>query len=559
MDRLDSLDPPAAQESDGLPGRGGALLPPGRPAAAAPLGRVIAVNGSLLVGCLAEAAQGDTTGPVARIGALVTVASLDGRCVGIINGLRRADAVSGGGGRLVEVQLLGELLPGPAGGVGSFQRGVSAHPTLDAPIALASPAELALVYARPDAACVRIGNLGQDRSLPAHVMIDSLLGKHLAVLGTTGSGKSCAVTVLLRAILDSHPAGHVVLLDPHNEYGSAFGERAERLEPSNIQLPYWLLTFEEIAHVLVNRSSAERAYAETVILGEAILEARRLYLADGEAGPEITVDTPVPYRLSDLANLINEAMGALNKAESTSPYRHLLARLDAVRADRRYEFMFASLAVRDTMRQVLARVLRIPVEGRPITIVDLSGLPGEVTDVVVSVLARLIFEFALWSERDAAPPVLLVCEEAHRYIPRDEGAGFGPTKRAIDRIAKEGRKYGLSLCLVSQRPSELSTSSLSQCNTVMALRMSNEHDQAFVRRALPESARWLIDSLPSLNTREAVVVGDGVTVPMHVHLDTLPEGARPASADAAFSRAWQVDGDDGFLARTIERWRHQTR
>ena len=221
--------------------------------------------------------------------------------------------------------------------------------------------------------------------------------------------------------------------------------------------------------------------------------------------------------------------------------------------------MFASVMVRDVMRQVLGRILRIPVEGRPITIIDISGMPSEIVDVVVSVLFRLIFEFAVWSARTAAPPVLLVCEEAHRYVPEDDRAGFAPTKRVISRIAKEGRKYGVTLCLVSQRPSELAISTLSQCNTVFALRMSNEHDQAFVARALPENTRWLVDGLPSLNTQEAVVVGEGVTVPVHIRFRDLDPAHRPASSDPPFSTAWQHDADPAFLDHTIERWRRQAR
>jgi len=186
-------------------------------------------------------------------------------------------------------------------------------------------------------------------------------------------------------------------------------------------------------------------------------------------------------------------------------------------------------------------------------------VPSEVVDVVVSVLFRLVFELAAWSDRGDAPPVLLVCEEAHRYVPQDEVAAFAPTKRVISRIAKEGRKYGVTLCLVSQRPSELAIGSLAQCNTVFALRLTNEHDQAFVARALPENARWLVESLPSLNTQEAVVVGDGVTVPVHIRFNDLDAEHRPSSADPSFAIAWRRDPDESFLERAIERWRRQSR
>jgi DNA helicase HerA-like ATPase len=222
--------------------------------------------------------------------------------------------------------------------------------------------------------------------------------------------------------------------------------------------------------------------------------------------------------------------------------------------------MFSRLTVSDNMGQVLSRILRIPVERKPITIIDISGVPSEIVDVVVSVLCRLIFEFALWSDREKAPPILLVCEEAHRYVPRDDQAGFAPTRRSISRIAKEGRKYGLSLCLVTQRPAELSVSSLSQCNTIFALRLGNEHDLEFVRHAVPDSSRWLADALPALNTQEALVLGDGVPVPLHIRFRDLAPEDRPASTTPPFTAAWQADlEDDGLIEDTIERWRRQVR
>jgi DNA helicase HerA-like ATPase len=293
--------------------------------------------------------------------------------------------------------------------------------------------------------------------VPAFVVTDSLLGKHFAVLGTTGAGKSCAVTVILRSILAEHPTGHVVLLDPHNEYASAFADMAELLNPSNLQLPYWLLNFEEIAHILVE--PGEQRFTQLALLKDAIVQAKRAMSPEDEY---LTVDTPVPYRLSDLISALQEGMGKFNKADGAASYLGLISRIEGLRSDRRYAFMFESLAVRDNMRQILAQLLRIPADGKPITIIDIAGLPSEVVDVVVSVLFRLVFELAAWSDRGAAPPVLLVCEEAHRYVPQDEVAAFAPTKRVISRIAKEGRKYGVTLCLVSQRPSEVAIGSLAQ-------------------------------------------------------------------------------------------------
>jgi DNA helicase HerA-like ATPase len=210
------------------------------------------------------------------------------------------------------------------------------------------------------------------------------------------------------------------------------------------------------------------------------------------------------------------------------------------------------------MSEVLSRLFRIPVEGRPITIVDLSGVPSEILNVVVSVLSRMMFDFAVWSDR--ALPMLLVCEEAHRYVPQDTTLGFEPTKKSLSRIAKEGRKYGVSLCVVSQRPSELATGILSQCNTIFALRMSNQKDQEFVRSALSESAMGLMEFLPSLRNAEAIAVGEGVSVPVRIRFNELPEDRRPLSGTAQFSTAWQNDDEDqSFIDTVVERWRRQRR
>lgn len=515
------------------------------------LGHVISVSGSLIWGLFEPESNHQV-----EIGAIVRLQGAFGRSFGIATSLKRDGRRVGDDHRLVEVRILGEVLEGSQ----VFQCGVSQHPALDSPIYLADRSELSLIYRQPNASTVRLGTLRQADGLPAYAVTDQLLGKHFAVLGTTGAGKSCAVTVILKAILEANPYGHIVMLDPHNEYGRAFGDSAEILNPQTLKLPYWLLNFEEISEVLVNKESAETAYVEAAILRDAILRARKLAFGSDEDSDHITVDTPSPYRLSELVRIIKEDMGAFNRAEQVASFQHLIARIERVASDRRYAFMFSSFMVKDTMGDVLSSILRIPVDDKPVTIIDLSGMPSEIVDVVVSVLCRLAFEFVLWTDRSQAPPILLVCEEAHRYVPRDDDDAFAPTKRAISRIAKEGRKYGLSLGLVTQRPAELSVSSLSQCNTIFALRLGNEHDLKFVQHAIPEGSRWLTETMPSLNTREAVVIGAGVSVPMHVRFDELEPEQRPASTTPPFSAAWQQNqGDADLIDLTIHRWRHQMR
>jgi DNA helicase HerA-like ATPase len=255
---------------------------------------------------------------------------------------------------------------------------------------------------------------------------------------------------------------------------------------------------------------------------------------------------------------ISERMGKLDRPDSSLPYLRLTSTIENLRKDRRYAFMFEGLTVRDSMAEIIARILRIPVDGKPITILDTSAVPSEIVNVVVSLLCRIIFDFALWSEREEAIPVLLVCDEAHRYIPRDEKTGFEPTIRSIARIAKEGRKYGVSVCLVTQRPSELSESILSQCSTIFALRMNNERDRIFVRSMLPDDAAGLMNALPVLRQREAIAVGEGVAHPMRIRFSELEPQFRPKGEAANFPQAWEddVNGSE-FLETIIERWRHE--
>ena len=196
----------------------------------------------------------------------------------------------------------------------------------------------------------------------------------------------------------------------------------------------------------------------------------------------------------------------------------------------------------------------MPVNDKPITIVELTGLPTEIINVVVSVLARMTFDFAHWSEGKV--PLTLVCEEAHRYVPAMPRLGFEPCKRAIAKIAKEGRKYGVALCIVSQRPAEIDPTILSQCNTVFALRMSNDRDQEIVTSAITDTGSGLLEFLPALGQREALAFGDGVALPVRINFDELPADALPRSTTAHFTEHWQRSvGDEGFLEQVVEKWR----
>jgi hypothetical protein len=427
------------------------------------------------------------------------------------------------------------------------------------PIFLATIDELRRVYAKPDKATVRVGTVSQARGLPVHLLLDELLGKHFAVLGTTGSGKSCAVTLILDGILREYPHGHIILLDPHNEYSRAFGDRARVIDPTTLEIPHWLLNFEESIELLVGKTE-HAATSQTNILKDAILKARRDFPARPVQSEKITVDTPVPYTLEALTSNIERAKQGLTDAKAES-HNKILSKIRLLRDDKRFQFLLLpDTKVSDNLAKLLSDLIRLPSDGKPLSIIDLSGVPSDVVDVVVSVLCRTVFDFSLWNSRREEVPLLLVCEEAHRYAPKSDEAAFQPTKRALARIAKEGRKYGVGLALVTQRPSELSESIVSQCNTIIALRMSNEQDQNFVRRALPDNVKSLVDALATLRTREALVVGQGTSVPVRLLFDEIPEPRQPRSQDVSFSKAWAAEiNDEALVQNVVHRWRTQDR
>lgn len=462
---------------------------------------------------------------------------------------------------IAELGLVGELARGARDSSHAFNRGVTAYPALGDRVRLAQRPELEATFCGDEDAMVRIGTIRQDSSIPAMVRVDELLGKHFAILGTTGTGKSCTTALILRSIVEKNPAAHILLLDPHNEYATAFREWAEVISPRNMQLPYWLLTFEEIIEVLVGDGDRK---AEVEILQDLIPIAKARYSTGRASEParvrrgmdagRFTVDTPVPYRISDLLSLIDERMGKLENRKDLAPYRILKNRIETLSQDGRYAFMFGSRTVYDSMAQVLSRLFRVPVNDKPITILELTGIPSEVVNVVVSVLCRMTFDFALWSEGQV--PVTLVCEEAHRYVPANSALGFEPCKRSIAKIAKEGRKYGASLCIVTQRPAEIDPTILSQCNTVFALRMSNDRDQEIVQSAVADTGSGLLEFLPSLGQREAIAFGDGMALPVRIRFDELPKHGLPRSSTAVFTKRWQTSlNDEGFLDQIVERWR----
>ena len=527
--------------------------------AAEVVGRVASISGSQMVILVSDRGRYDSRDANSGLhaGQIVKIPVADNWVFGLVTALTEptASAAGGEGQVFAELDLMGEA-PRTEGHSGAFARGVTLVPAVGTPVNMAGTDDIATVYANAGRSTVRIGTVHHDDAIAATVAPDDLLGKHFAILGGTGTGKSCATALILQRILQQNPNAHIVLLDPHSEYAPAFGPAAEVIDNTTLELPYWLFNLEEFAAVVLRTDAPMREYASEVnILASLIVGAKRSYSSHSVDGRRpITVDTPVPYRVTDVQKMLEEEMGRLDKTESLTPFLRLKSRLQALREDNRYRFMFSGIALRDNLGAVLTRLFRVPVGGKPITIVDLSGLPSDILSVIVSVLGRVTFEFGLFSAQSV--PILLVCEEAHRYLPEQADKGFEPVKRNLSQIAKEGRKYGVSLCLVSQRPADLAAGALSQCSTVFAMRLTSQADQAFVRGALPDWSGGLIDLLPSLRNGEAVAVGEGVSVPMRLVFDTLPADRRPQGATAAFSERWQHDDlTPEFIRTVIDRWR----
>ncbi|WP_205480186.1 ATP-binding protein [Sphingomonas arenae] len=452
------------------------------------------------------------------------------------------------------IDFLGEGERLQSGGMRNFRRGVTRYPIPGSAVHPVTTDDLRSVFAAADDAHVEIGTVYPTDDIRGALYVDPMLSKHFAILGSTGTGKSTSVALILHRISQLSPEGHIVMIDPHGEYSAAFKGCGELFNVDNLQLPYWLMNFEEHCEVLLTTDGAERQ-RDADILAKCLLAARMKTKAAEQFG-KVTVDSPIPYLLTDLNAILVNEMGKLDRAGDTTPFQRLKTKLDELKADPRYAFMFSGMMVSDTMGSFIAKLFRLPANGKPISIVDVSGVPSDITSVVVSVLARMVFDYAIWSRTEAQRPILLVCEEAHRYVPKDENAAGQSVRRILERIAKEGRKYGVSLGLITQRPSDLAEGVLSQCGTIISMRLNNDRDQACVRAAMPEGARGFLDAIPALRNRECIVCGEGVAIPIRVRFDDLEPEKRPASSDPSFAALWrETGGEADIIQRTIKRWR----
>jgi uncharacterized protein len=533
-------------------------------AAAAPIGAVLSVGGSAseaLLDLTALDQIGHHADPiVASSGQVGSLIKLRVGNTWLIANVRTLTLADGSADRVVaaldflgegdEEKLTGKLY--------HFRRGVTRYPAPGCPVHAATTADMTQIYAADGRANIDIGTIYPTRDIRASLYVDAMLGKHFALLGSTGTGKSTAAALILHRICALAPQGHIVMIDPHGEYSAAFQDNGALFDVSNLAMPYWLMNFEEHCEVFLTSSGADRQH-DADILAKCLLAARAKSRI-GQDIPKLTVDAPIPYLLSDLTNIIQLEMGKMDRAGDTAPYQRLKAKVEEVKGDPRFSFMFSGMLVSDTMADFIARIFRMPGQGKPISIIDVSGVPSEITAVVVAVLSRMVFDFAIWSRNEPQRPILLVCEEAHRYVPNERNADGSSVGRILSRIAKEGRKYGVSLGLITQRPSDLAEGVLSQCGTIISMRLNNDRDQAFVRAAMPEGARGFLDTIPALRNRECIICGEGVAIPIRVAFAALEDGKRPASGDPLFSELWREVGDESaIIDRTVQRWRAQGR
>ena len=531
------------------------------------IGRVVAVSGAQVVVGLSATPSGGTR---ATVGKFLGIVSGGIVTVGMITDIseRPARDQDPNCRNTAQIDIVGEI-KASASGTAHFQRGITEYPMIGDPAVLMSDRELRLIYSGRSGRPSNVGVLQQDPSIATQIDIEQLVSKHFAVLGTTGTGKSNGVALLLQQTLEERPDLRIFLIDPHNEYGRCFGDKAQVLTPRNLRLPFWLFNFEETVDAFFGgRPGVEE---EVEILSEAIPLAKAAYVQlKGGASSDrglmkkkdtrdmgYGVDTPVPYRIEDLITVIDERMGKLENRARVTIYNKLLQRIKTFRNHPRYGFMFENATVGgDTMAEVVGHLFRLPANGKPMTIMQLAGFPSEVVDSVVSVLSRMAFDFGLWS--DGASPLLFVCEEAHRYAPADKTVGFGPTKRALSRIAKEGRKYGVFLGLVTQRPAEIDPNIISQCSTLFVMRLSNDRDQALIRSAVSDAGASMLTFIPTLGTGEVFAFGPGVPLPTRMKFREVPAAQRPTSEAGGNTRVAGAAPNRDLIDSVIDRWRAST-
>ena len=555
------------------------------------IGYVVDVQNSLLTASLVEDDQGHaptvTIGDedilVGQIGSYVAIRQNDVHIIAIVTRMTEQEALAAptietpgeDTARLPFAKRIARLTPiGSIKADGQFDRGVGQYPTTGAEVHAIASGDIAKMFDRFQSKGFSIGTVATHPSLRVCLDPSSLFGRHFAILGQTGSGKSWAVAALVQRTVVVMPRAHIIILDLHGEYSYikkgkreyAFDETIVRhVDATKLEMPYWLMTYAELTELLVDQSdfsAHNQVAAFRDILG-------KLRVAEGKkiGVPRTTVDTPVWFDLAALRTEIEQlnarvpakAPGETKDGPLTGKFSNFLMRLDSKLNDVRYDFLLKPALRKDSasLTGLLQDFVGLGEKKAAVTVIDLSSVPFDVRPTVAAQIGRLAFEFNYWNPQYREFPILLMCEEAHAYIPRAGDSQFSGSRKSMERIAKEGRKYGVGLAVVSQRPHEVSETVLAQCGTFICLRITNPDDQSYVRSLVPESEGDLVSVLAGLGRGEALVLGEAVPLPTRLQFDK-PNPA-PNSDDVDFYNQWKVGPTDLDVDAIVKRWRNQER
>ena len=438
-------------------------------------------------------------------------------------------------------------------------------PTVNSPAFAVQPSTINSIYEQYAEGDFSLGHLSLLPDQQANINLDAFLSRHGAILGQTGGGKSWAVASFLQKIA-SFPQATIVLFDLHGEYSSAFGDEADVISGSDIELPYWLMNSEELLGLMVDRSEAA-APNQIAKFKELLQEAKDTHPENKALNLDrITIDTPVYFEfdkiLTEFRRLDTEQVQG-QRGEKNGPlfgqFTRLLMRVDSRLNDRRYDLIFhpQTYTTSASMEDLFRRLLGERIENRKkAVLIDLSPVPFDVRNSIISLILRCLFDFAYWHRRlnEKSYPIAVFADEAHIYL-NDNDTDAKSSCESAERIAKEGRKYGISLTVISQRPREVSATILSQCNSFLCLRISNPDDQSYVRNLLPDSVRGITSMFATLRRGECLLIGDSVMMPTRIKIDR-PNPA-PDSDDTSFSAAWKEDPTVLDVPAVLTAWRKQ--
>lgn len=457
----------------------------------------------------------------------------------------------------IEIQLVGSVVNG------RFEKGVASFPPIGADVFMTDDSDMTTLFSTYAQFGFAIGDISGYLGERQYIDPNKFFGKHVALLGSTGSGKSTAVASILQKV-QMFTNTHVIILDIHDEYKAAFRDFGNIINITDLELPHWFMNFEEMRETFVDESEPS-AQSQEMLLKDLVLNSKKV--KNPTLQEFITIDAPVYYDLNEVRAKFQfydtERIAGYGGAQSREgpffgQFTRFLVRLDSRMTDKRYEFMFKPKKFKDSnaIKDVISRILGLD-NKKQITVLDLSGVPFDIVNVIVSLLARMVFDFNFWNKSKSDFPVLLVFEEAHNYLPQVATGHNRAARRTVERIAKEGRKYGVGCMIVSQRPSELSETILSQCNNFITLRLTNPTDQNYVKKLVPDSFSGLFDILPTLRPGEALIIGDSTPLPVRVLLDY--PAPPPDSADIKFYDKWVASEKETKVSDVVERWWRQDR